>query len=114
MEPRHDWGFFFWATVGFLLCFGFVAGFSIGLPFLWLGLALFVYGVLKGPAWPANLGLPAGMGAGCLLVAVFIAMDREPFPATWTTVGLCLIAAPTALFWWLRCRPGVRRRVSRA
>ena len=105
-RPAHDWGFFYWAAVGFLLCFGFVTGFSIGLPFFWLGIAWFVYGLRFGPTWPADLGLPAGIGAACLVLAVIIAANDDLSPTIWASAGLALTAAPTGLFWWLRCRPG--------
>jgi hypothetical protein len=103
--PRHDWGFFYWAAVGFLLCFGFVTGFSIGLPFFWLGMILLIRGIWRGPPWPADLGLPAGIGAACLVLAIIIAANDDLSPRVWTTVGIALATAPTALFWWLRCRP---------
>ena len=39
-DRGHDWGFFVWVTPGFLVVFGCVTTFSIGLPFLALGLGL--------------------------------------------------------------------------
>src|SRR6266496_543291 len=68
-NARHGWGFFYWVGVGFLTVFGFVAILSIGLPFFVLGVVLLAVGVGRGPVWPADLGLLAGAGLVCLLVA---------------------------------------------
>jgi hypothetical protein len=63
-------GFFYWAGVGFLVVFGFITGFSIGLPILALGAVLFVVMLRRGPGWPADLGLLAGAGLVCLVIAM--------------------------------------------
>jgi hypothetical protein len=104
---ERDWGFFYWATAGFLVLFGFIT--SIGLPFLILGLLLIVVGVRRGPAWPADLGLLAGAGAVCLVIAAINLLSGDLSPTVWATVGIALVAAGSASFWWLRCRPALRR-----
>src|SRR4051812_18454616 len=67
-KPHHrDFGFFVWMLPIFLFVFGFISHFSIGLPFLLAGIVLFGSLPLRGPVWPADLGLLAGLGAGLLL-----------------------------------------------
>jgi len=105
MRGDHDWGFFQWFGIGFLVVFGFITGFSIGPPFLLVGLFLFVRFALRGPEWPADLGLLAGAGAVCLLIALISAIAGDISPTIWASVGAGLTVGPTALFWWLRCRP---------
>jgi len=105
MRRDHDWGFFQWFAVGFLIVFGFITGFSIGLPFLFAGVFLLAQLMLREPAWPAPLGLAAGAGAVCLVIASINAISGELSPTIWASVGTVLIAGPTFLFWWLRCRP---------
>jgi hypothetical protein len=57
-------------TVGAMLVFGFLAGFTIGLPFLMLGLAVLAVGLaskrLRGPA----LGFSLVLGAGLVIATV--------------------------------------------
>ena len=106
---EHDSGFFVWTGAGLLLVFGFLAGFSIGLPFFWAGLIALGWLLARGPRWPAHLGLVAGAGISCLVVAVFNAAERDPATADWLLVGLALVAAPSVAFWWLRCRPSDSR-----
>ena len=105
MRPEHDWGFFQWFGVGFLVVFGFITGFTIGLPFLLVGLLLFGVLTARGPEWPADLGLLAGAGAVCLVIAVISAISGDVSPTVWASVGLALSSSSTFLFWWLRCRP---------
>lgn len=103
MAARHerDWGFFYWAAVGFLMSLGTLAILSIGFPFFVLGLLLLVIGLWRAPGWPADLGIPAGIGATCLLIAVI-----GPFaPTIWALVGSVLVVTGAGTFWWLRCRP---------
>jgi hypothetical protein len=102
----HDWGFFKWFAVGFLVVFGFLAGFTIGLPFLFLGLILFAWFSWRGPGWPADLGLLAGAGAVCLVIAVISAISGDIAPFVWAAVGTGLTGIGAGTFWWLRCRPG--------
>jgi hypothetical protein len=104
----HDFGFFIWSAVGFLLAFGLIAAASIGLPFLLVGLTLFVALQVRGPVWPADLGLLAGIGSVCLVVAAINAASGDLSPTVWLLVGFALIGLSSSLFWWLRCRP-VRR-----
>lgn len=102
--PHHrDYGFFVWTLPGFLFVFGFIAQFSIGLPFALAGVVLFGYLYLRGPGWPADLGLPAGAGAGLLLFWV-LPTDLDPTP--FIVAGLGLISVSSLTFWRLRCRPG--------
>jgi hypothetical protein len=105
MRRDHDWGFFQWFGVGFLVVFGFIAGFSIGLPFFWAGLVLFGFMLSRGSPWPADLGLLAGAGAVCLVIGAITAIDGDLSPAVWLTVGVTLTTWPTFFFWYLRCRP---------
>lgn len=102
----HDLGFFIWSAVGFLLAFGIVASASIGLPFLLIGLMLFVVLLLKGPTWPTDLGLLAGIGALCILIAIINLISGDLSPTVWLAVGVSLVASSAGLFWSLRCRPG--------
>jgi hypothetical protein len=105
-ERAHDWGFFWWAGAGLLLVFGFIAGFSVGLPFFYAGLIALGVLAARGPRWPAQLGLGAGAGLSCLIVAAAIAAEREPSTGIWALVGGALVAGSALAFWWLRCRPG--------
>ena len=107
-DREHHWGFFQWFGVGFLIVFGFVTGFSIGLPFLLLGLVLFARLWRRGPAWPADIGLIAGGGAVWLLFAAFGAIGGDVSPTVWAAVGLMLTGAASAGFWWMQCRPSTR------
>jgi hypothetical protein len=100
----HDWGFFYWAAVGALMVFGFITGFSIGIPFLLLGIVLFVRGVWRGPVWPADLGLLAGAGAVCMAFALLFAVTDTYSPLVWAVVGVTLTASSSYAFWLLRCR----------
>jgi hypothetical protein len=104
----RDWGFFKWFAAGFLVVFGFLTGFTIGLPFLVLGLVLFARFGLRGPEWPADLGLLAGAGAVCLVIATINLLSGDLSPTVWAGVGFALLGGSTAGFWWLRCRPAVR------
>lgn len=104
----HDFGFFIWSAVGFMLAFGLVAAASIGLPFLLVGLALFVALQVRGPVWPADLGLLAGIGSVCLVVAAINAATGDLSPTVWLLVGIALIGLSSSVFWWLRCRPARR------
>jgi hypothetical protein len=109
----RDWGFFKWFAAGFLLVFGFIAQFSIGLPFMLVGIYLFIrLSWLQGPVWPADLGLVAGAGAVCLLIAAINLKSGHLSPTVWAGVGFALVAAGVGSFWWLRCRPAVRRQAS--
>ena len=103
----HDWGFFYWAGVGVLVVFGFLAGFSIGIPFLLAGVVLYVRGLRSGPAWPADLGLLAGAGVVCLAIALINAVTGALSPNVWAAVGFTLTASSSYAFWHLRCRPGI-------
>jgi hypothetical protein len=104
----RDWGFFKWFAVGFLVVFGFITGFSIGLPFLLLGVVLFARLSLRGPEWPADLGLLGGAGAVCLLIAAINLISGDLLPTALASVGVALVGVSTVSFWWLRCRPAVR------
>ncbi|MFN8112793.1 MAG: hypothetical protein U0R51_06290 [Solirubrobacterales bacterium] len=101
-QHRGDAGFFVWMLPSFLLVFGFIAQFSIGLPFFLAGILLFAYLYARGPAWPADLGLAAGLGLGLLLFWL-LPTDFDPVPLV--AIGVALIGFSSALFWHLRCRP---------
>jgi hypothetical protein len=105
----HDWGFFYWTAVGFLMAFGLAAILSIGFPFFALGVALLAAGIWRGHRWPADLGLFAGVGLAFLLVAALNARDGDYSPGTLSVIGVLLAGSSGALFWWLRCRPWARR-----
>jgi hypothetical protein len=107
---RRDWGFFYWVATGFLIVFGALAILSIGFPLFALGMLLLFAGVRKGPRWPADLGLIAGAGLVCLLIAAINAISHDLSPTVWAIVGLGLTAIGSGLFWWIRCSP--RSRVS--
>jgi hypothetical protein len=107
-EHDHDWGFASFTAVGFLIAFGFVTGFSIGLPILFLGLVLLAMPRLWRYDPPADLGLLAGVGIVCLLVAP-LGVDA---PAVWAAIGGALAVPSTFAFWWLRCRRTPRRMTS--
>jgi hypothetical protein len=102
---HRDWGFASWAGVGFLLVFGVLAILSIGAPFFLLGVLLLGVLLGRGPRWPECLGLVAGAGAVCVVIAVIGAVAG---PAWWAVIGLMLAGAGGGAFWWLRCRP-IRR-----
>ena len=99
----RDWGFFYWAAVGFLMLFGSVA-LTIGVAFL-LGLILLVIGLRWGPSWPADLGLPAGAGVACLVFALINGISGDLSPTIWAMVGFGLVSLSSFSFWWLRCHP---------
>lgn len=101
----RDWGFFYWAGTGFLITFGLVAVLTIGAPFLLLGVLLLGVLLGRGRRWPASLGLLAGVGGVCLLIAVISALSGDVSPTIWATVGLGLAALSCFAFWFLRCRP---------
>lgn len=99
---RRDLGFFLWMLPSFLFVFGFITGFSIGMPFLLAGVLLFGYLYRRGPEWPADLGLVAGLGCGLLL---FWLLPTDFVQAPFIVAGFSLIVAGSLLYWYLRCRP---------
>jgi len=108
MRSRHerDLGFFLWAAPGFLWVFGFYTGFTIGMPILALGVGLFAFLYVRGPAWPADLGLLAGLGLGSLSFAGIALTSGGDYPVSpWLEIGFGLVFVSAATFWWLRCRP---------
>ena len=101
MRRDHDWGFFQWFAVGFVAAIGFLSLIPLELA----GLFGFAYMLARGPRWPADLGLLAGVGAVCLLVAAINAVGDGLDPAPWLAIGAALSIPSTFMFWWLRCRP---------
>jgi hypothetical protein len=101
-QHQHDFGFFIWMLPSFLFVFGFITQLTLGLPFLLAGVVLFAYLYLRGPRWPADLGLLAGLGTGLLLVWL---LPTDFYPVPFIIVGFGLIGASSLLFWHLRCRP---------
>jgi hypothetical protein len=99
---QRDFGFFIWMLPSVLFVFGFIAQFSIGLPFALAGVVLFGYLYLRGPRWPSDLGLLAGLGLGLML---FWLLPTDLSPAPFVAAGLGLIAISSLAFWHLRCRP---------
>lgn len=106
-RPQNIGGFLKWFAVGFLLVFGSLT--SIGLAFLLLGVVLFIWFFWRGPRWPADLGLLAGAGAVCLLIAAINAISGDLSPYVWAAVGVALLAAGTGPFWWIQDQPGSRQ-----
>jgi hypothetical protein len=109
MAQRHerDFGFFVWTIPSFLLVFGFYTGFSIGMPIMAAGVILLFIMILRGPVWPADLGLIAGLGLGSLSFAAIAATSGGDYPVSpWLEIGLGLVSVSAAVFWWLRYRPG--------
>jgi hypothetical protein len=100
MRRDHDWGFFQWFAVGFVFLIGLISLVPLELA----GVFGLLYMATRGPRWPADLGLLAGAGAVCLLVAA-LNVDGGLTPAPWAAAGAALAVPPTFLFWWLRCRP---------
>jgi uncharacterized membrane protein len=82
--------FWLWALAGGLLTFSVLAAASIGLfvvPFalgaLWLAAA-------SGRTWPESLGLLAGAGSVCFLIA-YIQRHHDPVdPRPWLAAGIVL------------------------
>jgi hypothetical protein len=102
-ETHHrGLGFFYWAGVGFLIVFGVLAILSIGAPFFVVGLVLLGVLLGRGPRWPASLGLFAGAGGVCLVIA---AINSIAGAAIWAAVGLGLVGLSSVAYWSLRCRP---------
>jgi len=104
-ERGYDFGFFAWTVPGFLVSVGVIAALSVGPPLFLLGLVLLVYMQVRGPTWPADLGLIAGIGVSFLLLATLAALDGDRH-APWSAIGLALVAVSAGAFWWLRCRRG--------
>ncbi|HSI80135.1 MAG TPA: hypothetical protein VK919_05730 [Solirubrobacterales bacterium] len=96
----HDFGFLIWAVPACLITFGAAAILTIGLPFVLLGAVLLSYLLLRGPTWPADLGLISGVGVTILVLAV-----GTDGGGVWLAIGIGLVAAGAVPFWWLRCRP---------
>ncbi|MDZ5619539.1 hypothetical protein [Nocardioides bizhenqiangii] len=118
------WAYPWWLVVGALVSFGFLAGFTIGIPFLLLGLALAGAGVAlpvtrnRGvSALPAGIGLPLlyiawlnrdGPGTICTSSAHSTSCEEQwnPWPWVAAAVVLVLVSVATALL----VRLATRRR----
>ena len=92
----HDWGFWAYAVVGFLLPTGLLYW-----PVLVVALPLAAV-VYRRYEWPNDLGLLFGFGA----VALALAAANTDDAATWLAIGAVLATGSTFAFWRLRCRPG--------
>jgi hypothetical protein len=103
---ERDWGFFYWAAVGFSIPLGLIS--IATLPLLAVGVWMFIVGVRRGPPWPADVGLVAGVGVACVVIAFLLAADGSSSPVALATAGAALAVAASGAFWWLRCRPGLR------
>lgn len=99
---HRDFGFFLWTLPSFLMVFGYITGFTIGMPFFLLGVALLTYMAFRGPEWPADLGLIAGAGTGALLFWL-LPTDYDPLP--FVVIGIGMIGSSALTFRHLRCRP---------
>jgi hypothetical protein len=100
-DQHRDLGFASWASVGFLLAFGVLAILSIGAPFFLIGVLLLGVLLGRGPRWPHSLGLFAGVGTVCLVIALIGAVAGA---AWWAVIGVALAGVGGGAFWWLRCR----------
>ncbi|MDX6653185.1 MAG: hypothetical protein QOJ38_1966 [Solirubrobacterales bacterium] len=78
-----------WVATGFVLLFGFLTGFSIGLPILMAGIIATIFLIRRGGRRREMLGLLAGAGLVCLLVAA-INSDYERCPGNVASVALTL------------------------
>ena len=88
MSDRRPGGILYGTITGVLIVFGFLTGFSIGLPFLLLGLALAALAPFRGRGrvfWPglaAALGFILGFGLitplGCTSTATMREIGRRP------------------------------------
>ncbi len=84
------WPYGWWAGVGALLCFGFLAGFTIGPPFLVLGLALGGAGLaIPATRSPSVTALPAGLALPLLYVAWLNRDGPGTICTTTATGGSC-------------------------
>jgi hypothetical protein len=101
----HDWDFFVFAAIGFLIVFGFLTALTIGAPLILVGLALLTWQWIRASAWHAELGLLAGAGVVCFVVASLATLGS---PMAWASVGAVLVSISSITFWWLRCRPSTR------
>jgi hypothetical protein len=103
-DPHHDFSFFQWAATGFLIAFGAITGFSIGLPFLGLGIVALSVMLTREKRWPGTLGSLSGVGIVGVIIGIIGAVAA---PLAWAAIGTCLAVSGAGGFWWLRCRPGL-------
>ena len=83
----------YWFVCACLLVFGFLAGFSIGLPFFHVGLAMLLLGPFRAHRfvfWPLLLAV-IGYEVGFIAVAPFSCSATQQIGETSTTVCLSLI-----------------------
>ena len=90
------WG---WAAAGALLALSLVSFIGVLTGPVAIGVIALI--AWKSRAWPEPLGLLAGIGGMCLLVAAL--GNVEPLP--WVTVGIVLAAAGLGGYAWSRSRP---------
>lgn len=118
------WAYLWWFAVGALLSFGFLAAFTIGIPFVLLGLALAGTGLaipatrsLGVAALPAGLGLPllyiawlnrAGPGTICTTTATGGSCEEQWNPWPWLAAAVVLVLFSVAMD--LLVRHATRRR----
>lgn len=67
-----------------------------------VGLVLLGVLLRRGQRWPASLGLLAGAGVVCLVIA---AIDSVGGWAIWAAVGLGLVGFGSTAYWVRRGRP---------
>jgi hypothetical protein len=89
--------FWLWALVGAALLFSVISalGLLTGLPAL---AALFLV-ARRSTRWPEPLGLLAGFGALCLVVAGLNWGGEGLDAGPWLTAGLALVVAGVAAYW---------------
>lgn len=107
------WAYGWWVLVSALLCFGFLAMLTIGLPFVLLGLALGATGLVLGAtrslaltAFPAGFAVPLfyiawlnrdGPGTICSSTATSTQCEEQWDPWPWAIVGCGLIVLSVVL-----------------
>lgn len=107
------WAYLWWLAVGALVVFGFLAGFTIGIPFLLLGCVLAIAGAairatrsLAMTAVAAGFALPLfyiawlnrdGPGTICTKGATYQSCEEQSNPWPWAVAGVLLIAATLVL-----------------
>jgi len=101
---RRDYSFFQWAVIGFLIAFGVITGFSIGLPFLAVGIVALSVLWTRERRWPGTLGSISGIGAVGVVIGI---IGEVADPSAWVAIGACLTMSGAVGFWSLRCRPGL-------
>jgi hypothetical protein len=87
MRRWNGWkAFVAWSLAGGLLVFSVLAGLSIGLFVLPFAVAAVFLVAYHASGWPEAIGVVAGAGAVCLLIA-FLSRDHQPCPESGVLPG---------------------------